>query len=524
MNTSGFISQSQTEEKAKYTVVTKKLTSLISMFDKLYGKSYHTKLIQTDYNCIKNTNCPSVILDNVKINHPLVKLLIEYVKKLDTVGDSSKYFLLVVKYLINESFQIVEKGVKPTVLGEIYRNIGTELNEMCGGFSKKVDIFGENNLEEDLNKMTIQDRQLQLKQDNEKVYKDKELTSTQDKQTQPKQDEEVQPTFSLLLDSLINNKKIKSLVQESILKTKSFSTEKIRIHKMLTGTIEDSYIEEGMVFDRVPDSIRKSLKDGSSAIYNCPLDISRAELKSTILMNTSEELYNFTNEEINFIKEKVDSLKSDLIICSGKVDNIFLDFCNKANKVVFKIMSKHDLRRIRDCLGGSISPVLEPISNLGFVKNMEVFEKSSKLYTKFIGKEIYTIVLRSSLDVVLDEHERVIIKTLRALSQNVKNNTVEVVPGSGIFEHALTLLFKEKADSFSDDLHMKYAFMSLSTVFSNFKKIDKFTFDIYSSKIRAMKYALDFIAVMYETEDYLIGSQEKLNIKPRMNADWDEDH
>lgn len=498
MNTSGFISQSQTEEKAKYNVVTKKLTSLISIFDKLYGKSFYKKLIKTDYNSLKLTSMPSVILDNIKVNHPLVKLTIEYVKKLDTLGDSSKYFLMIVKYLIDESYKIIEKGVKPTVLGEIYRDIGSEFNDFCKDFVQEINIFEDESIEQDIKEININDS------------------------------EKTKPCLFLLLDSLIKERKIKDLLIEAINKTKSFSTEKIRVNKISTGTIDDSYLVEGMIFERMPDSIKKDLENGTSSIYNCPLDISRAELKSTILMNTSEELYNFSKEEINLIKEKVDSLKSDLIICSGKVDNIFLDLCNRSNKVIFKIMSKHDLRRIRDCLGGDISPVLEPIKNFGHVKKMSIFEEGNKSYTKFLGSDMQTIVLKSSLDVILDEHERIINKTLRALSKNIKNNKIEVVEGSGTFEKQLTNFLVNQYNSNignnEETLNRKYAFISLSNVFSRFKQYDTITYDIYSTKLRAIKYSLDFIAVMYETEDYLIGIQEKLNIKPRLNDDWDEDH
>ncbi|KAK6089609.1 hypothetical protein P3W45_001375 [Vairimorpha bombi] len=515
MNMQQMISQSQTEEKAKYATVIKKITSLISIFDKLYGQSYHKKLIQTDYNTLKLTSFPSVILDNIKINHPLVKLMIEYVKKLDTMGDSSKFFLLFVKYLVEESIKIVEKGVKPTILGEIYRDIGGDIDDLCRELVKEIEIPSFKSSENVKENTVKSDESDEISVEN----RISELNMS------------ILPTFSLLLDSLIKDKKIKDLLTECINKTKSFSTEKIRICKINAGTLDDSYLVEGMVFEKEPESTRKSLKNGSSSIYNCPLDICRAELKSTILMNTSDELYNYSKDEIDLIKNKVENLKSDLIICSGKVDNIFLDFCNKNNKMVFKIMSKHDLRRIRECLGGYISPVLESLTEdqYGTVKNVEVFTESNKNYTKFIGNDIQTIVLKNSLDVVLDEQERIINKTLRAISKNIKNNKIKVVEGAGKFEKNMENIFKKNmANVYSNTdiniLSKKYAYESLSKAFSKFKKFDNNIFDIYNTKVKAIKYALDFTAVMYETEDYLIGVQEKMNIKPRMNEDWDEDH
>lgn len=539
MNSNQIISQSQQEEKAKYITVIRKITSLISIFDKLYGKSYHKKLLQTDLNLLKLTSFSTLILDSVKINHPLVKLLNEYVKKLDTIGDSSKFFLLLVKYLLEESFKIVEKGIKPTILAEMYREIASEVEQEIKDLVFEFDCVFKNydkNISENLKDLSIAEnindkfnneqnlsniKEVDTKNEDSLDFKEN-IINVEEKNNNI-EDNILKKTISIneLLNSLLDNKFIINILSNVLKDVKSINSEKIRICKIPTGSIEDSYVVEGMVFEKEPEGEIKNIENGTTSIYNCSLDISRSELKSTVQMKTAEELYNFSKDESDSIQNKVDQFKSDVIICSGKVGELLLDFLNEKKILIFKILSKHDLRRIRECLGGSICNTLDEDIKFGKARKIKVFREGNKNYTKFLGNEVSTIILKNSLEVVLDEYEREILKCLRVLSKNIINNKIKVVDGAGKFEKTLSMIYKNKNPS---DINLKFVYESISKAFDKFSLMKGEAYDIINPKMRAIKYALDFVSILYETDDYLIGIQEKLNIKPRMNEDWDVDH
>ncbi|KAF9762016.1 T-complex protein 1 subunit theta [Nosema granulosis] len=476
----GLISKSQTEEKARFTTAISKITPVVNLIKKMYGSSRLTKLIRTDYNTYKLTQTPAVILDNIKINHPLVKLLGDYVKKLESMGDSSKFFMILVGFLIEETIKILDKGVKATVLSNLIREVSEEIDSL--DLSRDTgDIAG-------------------------------------------------------VLDSLIKEPVGRKLVLESILEVQSFSTEKIRICKIASGSLEESYVVRGMVFEREPEGLVKEKEDCSTSIFNTSIDIPRGELKSTIQMESADQLSSFSAEEVLRMKKKVEEISSEVIIFSGRINDIYLDLLDKANKLVFKVLSKHDLRRLRELLGGSISQEFTSTTT-GRASRISVVSEGNKKYTKFISDNntVCTIVLKHPLEYKLDELERSINKALVALQKNVKNqNEKNIKVCSEDFEKKLCEIFENKAGDClrmysegegEDSLEKHLVYESIANSFKGFESFKRSPgLEIFSTKSRAICYALEFVGTMYEIEDYLVGIPPKLNIKPQMNQHWDEDH
>lgn len=476
---SNLISNNQQEEKAKYHLVAAKIKMTAGLIKKMFGKPGHTKLILKSYGGVDLTSLPSLIYDSAKINHPLSKLLHEYVKKMDVIGDAASFFVLLVSELVSESIMVVEKGLKPALLAASFREIRDEVDEITEAFKIKHTVN----------------------------FDDKE-------------------SIKKVIKGIIKEHVLEEIVSEAISSTKSFDIENVRICKVGCGSVEDSYTVEGMVFDRAPEGLVKSVENATTSIYNCPIDIPRTEAKGTILMKNAEDLLLFSKEEGNEIKNTVNSIKSKVVICSGKIDNIYLDFFNKNDILVFKVLSKHDLRRLRSLLGGHISTLLHPLddSSMGFVGEIKTFTEGKKTYTKFVSsnKSVFTLVLKNSVLAILDEQERLTQKALTTLYKNTKDNKLYLVKGAGYFEREISEKFAEKFNNTVDEKHMAYK--CLSQAFKTFKTSEDEVYDVYNTKITAIKYALDFIATLYETSDYLIGKPLPLNITPQENRHWDEDH
>lgn len=439
----GLISKSQTEEKARFTTAISKIMPVVGLVKKMYGTSRLTKLIRTDYSTYKLTQTPSVILDNIRVSHPLVKLLMDYVKKLESLGDSSKFFLVLVGNLVEESVKVLERGVKATVLSEILREIEIEVEN----------------------------------------YEDEDFIPW------------------------VKYPKVGELLKE--LKDHT----EVRVCKIPSGSLEDSYVVNGLVFEREPEGKVKGKAGASTAIYNSSLDIPRGELKSTIQMATGDQLTNFSREEVERIRETVGAIPSDVVVFSGRLNDVFLDFLDKANKLVFKVMSKHDLRRLRDLVGGSISSELHDGCICGHVDEVSVFSAGGRKYTRFVSRDskVSTIVLRHPLEYKLDELERCINKALKKGDGRLCENFVKKLQGA--FEA------KRKEE---ESLEKSLVYECLANALEG---LDSYGGpELYTPKLKAVSYALEFLGTMYEIEDYLVGIPPKLNIKPQTNQHWDEDH
>ncbi|ADM11389.1 T complex protein 1 theta subunit [Encephalitozoon intestinalis ATCC 50506] len=475
----GLISNSQQDEKVRYHVVGSRVKMACNVIRSLYGGSHRTKLIVNGYGQVILSSQPGVIYDNIKINHPLVKLLQDYVKKMDVVGDGATFFVTLVSELIQEAMDVVGKGMKGAYLGYMLREVHKEIEELASELRIKHEVD----------------------------FEDRE-------------------SISKVLKGVLKDSVLEKIVVEGISLCRSFSTENIRVCKVVCGSTEDSYVVQGMVFNRSPEGEVKHVTKGKTSIYNCPLDISRTELKGTVLMRTASELLSFSKEENKRIKETVESMNGDVVICSGKVDKIYLDFLNKKKKLVFRITSKYDLRRIRELVGGHILAALDPQTedSMGFVEEVETFKEGNSEYTKFISgsKKVYTLVLKNSVQAVLDEQERMVQKALNVLSKNSKEGKIDLVDGAGRFEKKLSKIFLERSMGCKEGKNLVYK--CIGKALGTFKTSDAEVYDAYNAKVKALKYSIEFISTLFETGDYLIGKPEAINIAPKSNQHWDEDH
>jgi T-complex protein 1 subunit theta len=474
----GLISGTQQDEKARYHVVAAKVRMNANLMRNIFGKSSHTKLIQNSYGKMMISSQPSVIYENTRVNHPLVKLLHEGVRKMDEIGDGASFFVLLVSELLSETLEMVNRGVKPALLAAALRVLHREIDEIAKNLAIAHNVsFGDRD------------------------------------------------SILRVIQGVIKNPALEELTAEAVSHTRSFDADTVRICKVALGSVEDSYVVEGMVFSRSPEGEVKSIRKGRTSIYNCPLDISRTELKGTVLMKTAEDLLSFSKDEVENIRRAAESIKADVVICNGKVNGTYLDFMNQAGKLVFKVLSKHDLRRIWMLMGGHISSMLVPQdeSYIGSIDEVTTFEEGGVRYTKFISESsrIYTLVLKNSVGAILDEQERIVLKALTVLHRNTTDGQIILVEGAGRFEAELAGLLLERAQEEADELYFAYGCLARALRF--FKSGGAKVYDCYNGKLKALKYALDFMATMYETSDYLIGRPEALNISPRTNKHWDED-
>jgi T-complex protein 1 subunit theta len=131
------------------------------------------------------------------------------------------------------------------------------------------------------------------------------------------------------------------------------------------------------------------------------------------------------------------------------------------------------------------------------------------------------MILKDSLMANLDEYERIIEKGLTVVKKNIRKGEICLVEGAGRFEGWLSKEMEEKAMEYEDSRQL--VFKAVGNAFGRFKVSEDEVFDIFDAKVRAIKYAVDLVCIILETEDYLLTRSNEMNVKPRDNPNWDED-
>ena len=78
---------------------------------------------------------------------------------------------------------------------------------------------------------------------------------------------------------------------------KNFNVDNVRVVKIMGGSLANSKVVRGMVFNREPEGAVKRVEKAKVAVFTSGLDVAQTETKGTVLIHNAEEMLNFTSGE-----------------------------------------------------------------------------------------------------------------------------------------------------------------------------------------------------------------------------------
>ncbi|CAD7923028.1 unnamed protein product [Amoebophrya sp. A120] len=203
----------------------------------------------------------------------------------------------------------------------------------------------------------------------------------------------------------------KAVVQ--VTRVSKFEMDNIRTAKIPGGSLSKSFVVDGMVVPRDTLGVEKKKTQAKVVVYGSGFEFQQTEAKGTVLLESAEQLLNYSKGEESNMEAWVRSLADagiSVVISGGAVSEIAMHFLDKYKILVCKIGSKFELRRICKTLKAvSIIRAGPPLpEEVGFCDSVAVEELASQKVTIFKTAEskISTIVLRGATANTLDEWER----------------------------------------------------------------------------------------------------------------------
>ncbi len=377
------------------------------------------KMLVSPTNDIVVTNDGVTILDEMQIEHPAAKMMVNIAKTQDSeVGDGTTSVVMIAGKLLENAERLLDQKIHPTVIAKGYKMAAEKCQEI-------------------LNEIAIR-----ISPDDEDVLKQIAMTAMTGKGAEGSK-EKFANIIVRAVRQIENNGKI--------------DLNDIKIEKSKGEGISDTEMISGIVLDKekISSDMPSSIKDAKIVLIDFPLELKNPEIDTKISVSSPEQLQGFLNQEERGIREmikKVTETNANVIFCQKGIDDFAQYLLSKAGIYACRRVARSDMEKLAKATGGKIVSNLNELSfsELGDAETVEEIKHGSDSFTYVRGcknPKAVTILIHGGTEHVIDEIERAIKDGLGVVSSSLK--TRMIVPGGGAIEIELAQRLRHFGQSLS---------------------------------------------------------------------------
>ncbi len=377
------------------------------------------KMLVSPTNDIIVTNDGVTILDEMQIEHPAAKMMVEIAKTQESeVGDGTTTAVMIAGKLLENAEKLLDKKIHPTVITKGYRMAA----EKCQEILKEISL-----------KITPED---------DEVLKQIAMTAMTGKGA-----EDSREKFANIIVRAVKQIQVDGKIDLNNIKIEKAKGEGIRDTELISGIVLDK--------EKVSAEMPSIVQEARIALIDFPLELKNPEIDTKISISSPEQLQNFIVQEERAIKEMVNKVKAsnaNAIFCQKGIDDFAQYLLSKEKIYACRRVSKSDMEKIAKATGGVIVSNLNELTQfeLGYAQFIEEVKRGEDVLTYIKGcqnPKALTILIRGGTEHVIDEIERAIKDGLGDVVSSLKTGLV--VPGGGAIETELAKRLREFGQSLS---------------------------------------------------------------------------
>jgi thermosome len=368
------------------------------------------------------TNDGATILDEMQIEHPAAKMMVEIAKTQDEeVGDGTTTAVVLSGELLKKAGEMLEQDIHPTVITRGYRMAKFKALEILHTFSSGIDVKDEKALEQIAN------------------------TAITGKSAEKASDE------------------LSKLAVEAILKVAEVSdgktsvdTDNIKIEKKPGASMNDTKLIKGIVIDKevVHSGMPKRIENAKIALIDSALEIKDLESDAKISINSPEKMQAFMAEEERMLKEMVDRItnsKANVVFCQKGIDDAAQHYMSKLGILAARRVKKSDMDALAKATGAKVVTNLKELGKddlgaCGVVEERKISGDQMIFIEKCKQPKAVTILIRGGTEHVVDEVERAMEDAVKGIASALELG--KIVPGGGASEIEVARELRRYAEGF----------------------------------------------------------------------------
>ena len=379
------------------------------------------KMLVDNFGDVTITSDGRTILDEMDVQHPAAKMLVEVAKTQDKeTGDGTTSAVIIAGELLNKAEELIDKNIHPTIIIDGYKLAAIKALETLEKIGIPIDL--------------------------------------------KKQDFLVKAATTSMGSKIVAEHKdylaeiaVKAMLAVAEKQDGGFKADvdDVKVEKKTGGSLKDTSLINGIVIDKeiVHSGMPKRLERVKIALIDASLENEKPELDTKINIETPEQIEAFLNQEEKMLKdmvEKIISSGANMVICQKGIDDMAQHFLSRKGIIAIRRAKKSDMEKLARATGGKIVSSINALSSsdLGFAALVEERKTGDDKMTYVEGcknPKSLTLLVRGGTQRIIAEAERSIHDALCVVKDLLEEP--KIVAGGSAPEMEVSAVLKKYAQT-----------------------------------------------------------------------------
>ena len=379
------------------------------------------KMLVDNFGDVTVTSDGRTILDEMDIQHPAAKMLVEVAKAQDNeAGDGTTSVVIISGELLSKAEELTDKGVHPVTIIDGYKKAAEKALETLGKIAIEIDP-------------------------NSPVYlKKAAMTSIGSKIVADYKEQ--------LADLAV--KAMREVAEKDGDKWK-VDVDDVKVEKKTGESLAATSLVNGIVLDKevVHSGMPKRMEKAKIALLDTSLENEKTEIDAKLNIEKPEQIEAFLNEEEAMLKEmteKITKAGANVVICQKGIDDMVQHFLARKGVIAIRRAKKSDMEKLAKATGGRIVTKLDEIKteDLGYAALVEERRIGDDKMTFIEGcknPHAVTILIRGGNERLIAEAERSIHDALCVVRDLIQEP--KILAGGSAPELEMSKVLRKFAES-----------------------------------------------------------------------------
>jgi len=366
------------------------------------------KMLIDNLGDITITNDGATILNEIEVEHPAAKMMVEIAKTQDDmVGDGTTTAVVLASELLKKAEELLDQNIHPTILVSGYRKAAQKAIEVVEKVAVPIDV---------------KDKKTMLKV---------ALTSMGSKAVGSAKDR----LAEIAIDA------VTQIAEQRGDKTIA-DIDNVQMIKKAGKSLLETELVQGIIVDKeiVHPGMPRKKENAKIALIDSALEIEKTEMSAEIRIRDPSQMKAFLDQENDMLQKMATQIKAagaDIVFCQKGIDDMVKHYLAKAGIMAARRVKESDMQKLARATGGKVARNLDDLKAAdlglaGHVEERKIGDDKMIFVEKCKDPHSVAILIRAGLERMVDEAERAMTDALSVVSDVIENN--KIVAGGGAVE------------------------------------------------------------------------------------------